>query len=186
VAVKVTQVKAVHKEVVSPKEKVEKKIKETIVKKEKKEIKKTVKNTCDKVAKIVCKSATGEEYVNCHKSTVTAVKTFLKKVEKKTKQAVQSCEHKSCVKETVKYQSHAKKTSEIVSLCFGEAKCEKKVQQHCTEAVKKVQKTTGKIHVVKVTKVDKNLQKKVVKQQKKEIKKTITKTCDKVTKYVCA
>jgi len=79
VAVKVTQVKTVHKEVISKKEKVEKKIKDTIVKKEKKQIKKTVKDTCDKVAKAVCSSATGDNYVNCHKSTVTAVKHFLKK-----------------------------------------------------------------------------------------------------------
>jgi hypothetical protein len=186
VSANVVAVKVLHKTYLSEEQKSEKQIKKVIINKHKKVIKKTITKTCDKVAKVVCAQSTGTDYVACHKNAVVAVKHYLKRVEHKTKKQVKSCQHKDCVKDTVKVNTYNKKTSEIVALCAGDQVCANKVTKHCDSAVKKVKKVVGKIHVVKVTKVTSHIQKKAVKHDKKQIKKTITNTCDKVTKYVCS
>jgi hypothetical protein len=186
VAVKVSQIKVKHQEIVSDKVKLENKCKEVAITKHKQEIKDTVHTTCDKVAKTVCEGLEGPDYVDCNANTVSKVKTYLKKVETNCKSDLATCAHKSCVKETLKVNTEHKKTTSIAtSLCGDDNACAEKVKKNCDGAVTNVRQVTGKIHVVKVTKVTDETKKKLISSEKKEVKKSVTDTCDKVAKLVC-
>jgi hypothetical protein len=210
VAVKVKLVKKEQgkKIKVSTTTQVAKKVKKHLIKKQKKVIKKTVTHTYKKIAKVVCADKQGKSLSICHENVKKTVKTHLKKVEKKSKnildtckcteKATHSCSHsqtastsvekcqatfiKTCSKQCLKTKKVEKKSVKVVDqLCNGKKQCQEKVKKVYDVAVKKVTKATVKLHVVKHVKVSKKL---VEKQLKVETVKHEDKSVTKADKTI--